>query len=112
MRRLRIFVLAIPLAVLAAPLLASCLSCCPPLAEAQSFKAPMPCCNEECGTFLVAGVRDPALKSFAVYEPMPLAIFGVPFVLKAPVGINAESLSAFLASSPPLRARPLLPLRI
>lgn len=104
--------LVIPLAVLAAPLLAACLSCCPPLAEVQSFKAPMPCCNEECGTFLVAGVKDPALKSSAVYERMQLAIFGVPFVLKAPAAINAEGLTAFLAASPPPQTRPLLPLRI
>lgn len=112
MKRLRILVLTIPLAVLAAPLLAACLSCCPPLEGSQSFETPMPCCGEECGTFLVAGVRDPALKSSAAYEPVHLAVFGVPFVLRAPDSIPGEGVSAFLAPSPPLRARPLLPLRI
>lgn len=112
MKRLRILVLAVPLAVLATPVLAACLSCCPPVEDSQAFDAPMPCCGEECGTFLVAGVRDPALKSSTFSEPIQLAVVGVPFVPRALEPVSAEVISAFVASSPPLRARPLLPLRI
>ena len=112
MKRLRILVLIVPLAVLAAPVLAACLSCCPPAQDALAFGTRMPCCSEDCGTVLVAGVRDPALKVSCSYELLPPAVTGVPFVLSSPVLADSPGFSAFLAPSPPLLARPLLSLRI
>lgn len=104
--------IAIALALMAAPILAACVSCCPPAEESQSLGAPMLCCNEECGTVRIAGVRDPAIKVSCSYEPTQLAVVGVPFLLSATEAVSSEEFPAFLASSPPLRARPLLSLRI
>lgn len=112
MKRLRFLLLAVPLAVLAAPVLAACLSCCPPAQESPAFGTRMPCCSEDCGTVLVAGVRDPALKASWSYAKSELAVVGFSIPMGAPELIGSEEFSPFLASSPPLLIRPLLSLRI
>lgn len=112
MKRLRVLVLAVPLAVLAAPLLAACLSCCPPAQETPAFGTKMPCCGEDCGTVLVAGVRDPVLKATPSHRASELAVVGTSIPMRAPELFGLEEFSPFLAASPPLLIRPLLSLRI
>jgi hypothetical protein len=112
MKRLRFLLLAVPLAVLAAPVLAACLSCCPAVEETQAFDTRMPCCNEDCGTVRVAGVRDPALRASSSFELSEIALVAVPAALQTFAPIDSQHFSAFVASSPPVAARPLLSLRI
>lgn len=112
MRRLRVFVIALPLALMAAPILAACLSCCPPVEEFQTLDTPMPCCGEDCGTVLVAGVQDPALRASSSFGLTKIAVLELPGVPRVLEPVLSDGFLESVASSPPVPARPLLSLRL
>jgi len=112
MKRFRFFVLALPLALMGSPILAVCLSCCPPVEEAQTLDTPMPCCNKDCGTVRVAGVQDLALRASSSFELTKIAFVDLPVVPRTLEPALSGGLLESVASSPPVPARPLLSLRL
>lgn len=105
-------VIAIPLALMAAPILAACLSCCQPVSESQTLGNPMPCCDEDCGTVRVAGVQDPGLRASYSFELKKTAVVDLPVAPRTLQPVLSDGFLESVAFSPPKPARPLLSLRL
>lgn len=112
MKRFRLLVVSVPLALMAAPILVACLSCCRPYEEFQTLDAPMPCCGEDCGSVSVAGVQDPALRASCSSDLAKIAVLQLPESLLTFEPHDSGAFPAFLTPSPPVLSRTLTSLRL
>jgi hypothetical protein len=80
--------------------------------ESQTLDTAMPCCSEDCGSFLVAGSTGPALKSASSLEPMKVIRLEPTIVDHDVVPGGSAGHPALPAASPPVPARLPLALRL